>query len=61
MFNNKVAPDQYQKLRQTFFDFCSSNGLTINEASDVINLIECDMRDQVCSGVYGKEENISCP
>jgi hypothetical protein len=36
MFNNKVAPDDYQSLRECFFYFASANELTINEAGDVL-------------------------
>lgn len=56
MFNNKVAPDNYQSLRECFFDFASANELTINEAGDVLERLAEDLQNQVCSGKYGLSE-----
>jgi hypothetical protein len=56
MFNNKVAPDDYQSLRECFFNFASANELTINEAGDVLERLAEDLQNQVCSGKYGLSE-----
>lgn len=56
MFNNKVAPDDYQSLREFFFNFASANELTINEAGDVLERLAEDLQNQVCSGKYGLSE-----
>lgn len=54
MFNFKVAPEDYQRMRQCFFDFCWVNQLTIKEAKDVLGRLQEDLQNQVCSAQCGR-------
>ena len=60
MFNNKVPPDKYQEIRNQFLNFCASHLLTINEAETVLQTIGLDLKNQVCSGRIGIQENTIC-
>lgn len=57
MFNCKVSPDEYLKLRRTLLDFLSTNKLTINESMLVLQVLSSDLQDQICSGELGIEEH----
>lgn len=51
MINNKVAPDDYERLRKCFFRFCSAYELTIEEAMSVLSHMGKDLVTiQLCSG-----------
>ena len=39
MFNFKVAPEDYQRMRQCFLSFCQVNNLTIKEADLLVRQV----------------------
>ena len=57
MFNCKVSPEEYQKLRKTLLIFLATNKLTINESMAVLQELNSDLQDQICSGELGIEEH----